>query len=884
MSVPSDSVAAQAANHEFSRVVYSGPISEQGVFSLPSDLPYPRLVTAKLGDVAELQRLLDGPLDQYVELNLIEHLITQDRFRHPERSRRQSELAVRQGLNIPPNVATNHLNGSSASPFSAQLFLQTARTQGGFQAFCLDLLNRFDRGETLAFVPVLNFEVAVLDFAISGLIGNLAADPFVLAETAAIGWVAGKLGYENSTEKELDNISAQIDDVLNEISELESTLKVNNLTAQFQQDQQALAPIYLDAESQNQEVSETASEQASLFSTTTNLGPQVPSVATGLVNLFLQFDASSEMETVTGYLLGKNSPYPGTTGLPNIVEDYNAYMQAVHLGEPNTSTNYYNYTTRSDTYTEEFAQTNLDYYRALLALLGNLIAENAHATTLPQTASGYSPPAATLNEAYRTLMTAAATARLAQHQVPQPFGYAFYADTSGGKLWSTQAYESVGTDVHGNLDPQGVQDVERKLDYAFPLGPIQGPLVLPSVSDLQTLYNRAVRINPDIYPSGSYQQMGFPYGLPQYVLTSDSRVFRTDTGQVVTPQYQQVSTVGFYQIPSTPGNGFSGSMLLFGLGQKISSSYLTVTLSADGSRVTATTPDTDGQTPVDITDQVAWSSSDTSVVDVSNITTPEDSPLLLVPGQLIFHKEGSATVTATVAQGTGAVSTSVQVTSPGAPALTGVLLSPQNVRYQSLPQPLGLGGYGQQFYFTGFLEDGTAVDLTPQATFRLWQLPNSTPVDPESADTSGLTEISSSLAAFQSGSQGFLTINSNSGQSPFVNGNLLVTATYTDPGSGRAWTQSAQLLMPQGTSDPNAPAITSLDPTSSTTAGGRLMTIRGLRFNGTTSVTFGGTPAVFTVNTNSQITATIPAAASSGTVDLVVTTPDGSATAAFVYR
>ncbi|MBB6732830.1 IPT/TIG domain-containing protein, partial [Cohnella zeiphila] len=82
-----------------------------------------------------------------------------------------------------------------------------------------------------------------------------------------------------------------------------------------------------------------------------------------------------------------------------------------------------------------------------------------------------------------------------------------------------------------------------------------------------------------------------------------------------------------------------------------------------------------------------------------------------------------------------------------------------------------------------------------------------------------------------------------------------------------------------------SPTITSLSPTTGSNAGGTSVTITGTDFTGATAVTFGGTPAAsFQVDSATQITAVAPAG-SAGPVDVVVTTPGGSATAAggFTY-
>lgn len=72
------------------------------------------------------------------------------------------------------------------------------------------------------------------------------------------------------------------------------------------------------------------------------------------------------------------------------------------------------------------------------------------------------------------------------------------------------------------------------------------------------------------------------------------------------------------------------------------------------------------------------------------------------------------------------------------------------------------------------------------------------------------------------------------------------------------------------------PAITSFTPTSGTA--GTVVTISGVNFTGATQVKFNGTAATFTVNSNTQITATAPNGVTTGKIS--VTTADGTATSA----
>jgi len=77
---------------------------------------------------------------------------------------------------------------------------------------------------------------------------------------------------------------------------------------------------------------------------------------------------------------------------------------------------------------------------------------------------------------------------------------------------------------------------------------------------------------------------------------------------------------------------------------------------------------------------------------------------------------------------------------------------------------------------------------------------------------------------------------------------------------------------------PPPPAVTSVSPIAGPLGGGNSVTITGTNLSGATAVKFGSTNATgFTVNSNTQITATAPAG-SAGTVDITVTTSEGTST------
>jgi len=80
------------------------------------------------------------------------------------------------------------------------------------------------------------------------------------------------------------------------------------------------------------------------------------------------------------------------------------------------------------------------------------------------------------------------------------------------------------------------------------------------------------------------------------------------------------------------------------------------------------------------------------------------------------------------------------------------------------------------------------------------------------------------------------------------------------------------------------PTFTGVTPASGPVSGGTTVTITGTGLTGTITITFGGTAVTsFTVVNSTTITAVTPAFASTGAVNIVVTTPGGTATGTGVY-
>jgi hypothetical protein len=110
----------------------------------------------------------------------------------------------------------------------------------------------------------------------------------------------------------------------------------------------------------------------------------------------------------------------------------------------------------------------------------------------------------------------------------------------------------------------------------------------------------------------------------------------------------------------------------------------------------------------------------------------------------------------------------------------------------------------------------------------------------------------------------------------YADGGLTVGTSYTYQVSAVDAAGNESVLSDPATATPTASPPTVLSVTPSSGWPGTVVTVTGSGFAGATSVTFNGTAATFTVVSGTQLTATVPAGATSGPI--AVSTPTGTGT------
>jgi hypothetical protein len=203
-----------------------------------------------------------------------------------------------------------------------------------------------------------------------------------------------------------------------------------------------------------------------------------------------------------------------------------------------------------------------------------------------------------------------------------------------------------------------------------------------------------------------------------------------------------------------------------------------------------------------------------------------------------FTIDSSTQITATSPAGTGTVD--VRVVTPGGTSATS---GADNFSYLVAPTVTGVTPS------TGPAAGGTAVTIT-------------------GTDLTGATDVSFG------GSAAIFTVDSStqiSATSPAGSGTVDITVT-TAGGTSATSPDDQFIFTPP-------PTVTSVSPNSGSAVGGTSVTITGTGFAGATAVSFGASAATtFTVDDSTHITATSPAG--SGTVDVIVTTSDGTSVTA----
>ncbi len=184
-------------------------------------------------------------------------------------------------------------------------------------------------------------------------------------------------------------------------------------------------------------------------------------------------------------------------------------------------------------------------------------------------------------------------------------------------------------------------------------------------------------------------------------------------------------------------------------------------------------------------------------------------------------------------------------------------------------------------FYVKDLEGGTATNL---GAYAYLAAPTISSLTPATGPTAGGNTITIHGTGFSTATS--VSFGSAQATPTVVNDTQLVVAVPAGTAAGAitigVTTSGGSVTATTTYQYVDTPTLEALSPNAGPTTGGNAVTITGTGFNTTLAVTFGGTPASFTVVSPTQIVALAPAG-TAGFVDVTVTTAGGSATASEAY-
>ena len=580
-----------------------------------------------------------------------------------------------------------------------------------------------------------------------------------------IGKITAVSGSNFGTANKFDNIENQLASMQSDIDSLSDTVNKDFLVELTNEDENSLNQVLTSLKAANTALQNQASEatqrDSQVAADVFDHGPNVLlNNTSALLTAFTAvIDGKAQLE-LTNFLTS-SSPSQNLLSLA-------AQQQSLKLGISNPSSEYVYYPLRRDDLTDQL-NTNFNLYTGWMLLLSSVLSENGNAYYLPSLGS---PPAFKVNEALQDIIELAGTLQRAQQSVPESVGSPqVLMDLDNGLMWyfpATLGKYDVAQNgmvdlVVGNWGlPPGVQKPAKvgnsvgKDLVNFKRPPDLRGWRLPEHHELTTLRTRVLGLqggsnesktlaalqtlgftglsDPDETDHSNFKKYWFngsctesvqPDGNGPVVFTyfdMDSGQNGSETTSIFDPDADPLYTAIYVRTIE----GLDDAHSFGDTGNQIDRSYdygpdsmliqpVTSILGSDPTTLTFVLNGNHDNLSVtsDMTSRAEWSLTSVSPDAVAflnfDVETTPPSHYQTVPGQqlveVIFRGQGTAVLQAKARNGVTAThSVSVQTK----PTLTSIFVSPQNFAFSTIPNP----NQSMQFYCTGYLSSGEAVDLT----------------------------------------------------------------------------------------------------------------------------------------------------------------------------
>ena len=757
------------------RALYQLTSNDLGIFWARGPLPLDfRIEVLRPGDpVIYAREIRGGYFGGTMYINPATTLVSRHMQAHGT-SLQEAEAAVKTLLEIPQDFELNWITNSPTSPFAPRRFFEEAAQNGGVEAFLQLLLEEVpnrklslvESDESSAFTSVLK-EVG----------SDIFGDTVSLVDAGIFGAVTQALGLNIGTAGALNEIEADLNDVLLDLGQIEKDLNLESLTGTYNADRTAMAPAVTSI------LLYTGNISRALGGTYA-----VSDLEQDILGIVATQEAKANLALLYEYLLG--------LGVDNIIFTYGKIQQANMFSDIDSS--YLSYPFRRNAVTSSM-QKQLRNWENVLALGVNLFAESAH-VRIPITDA--------LTDAVTDIDQTNAVLQQMRAQVPASLPSDEVAvDMEGGVMWY--------------LSFQAQEEYDDAVDLAnnFSVGPYDD-WELPGRGDLERLVLDLVggQVTDDDSNDqwrAAFQSFGFDtthygehdgpttLGLAYYnedtggtTLSTNSLVWQGVVSNPATQSYPKSTYILKRVLQGTPEQELRGGINPLAYGQiaaETTSGGPSLQVSHDSGQLTARTTIYSyfeflsiefvttilGNAPYDVTQYCHWESSNLKMATVSNVpTTPDGVPPAIGPiGQIAWHPpvDGSplspVTFTASfwgmpVDGGGGLLKLQAGVTVDPPQNLT-----PNQTSLQVLPAQNSVDattapstGTAIIYYATAFYEDGQFHSVEGDCQ---WTLTNS---------------MGNALVSEAAGG-GFITSTPNELKiyDTLTDSDLTVTAVYTNP-------------------------------------------------------------------------------------------------------
>lgn len=400
--------------------LYNLTTESDGCFHERGPLPADFRIEARMpGDPMVYAREIRGGYDgltMYINplSTLISHLM-----REGGTDMATAEARVKAFFSVPPNYPIDWLTNAKASPFSSAAFQQRAREHGDISGFYDQIAGQIPgqisgqvagqvRAQAAPPVP----QGSLVGKFFTSCLGDVRCTTVGAIASAGFGALTHKLGLNLGTGNELKAISAQLSQVLQDLSKIEGQIATSTSEELYGQDIDSVTPYLNDISQRNQNIVDFVNDVQ---------GVTYQSLLGSITAGGIQTDITN----INGYLFGSPND--------NIVFTYAKKRsgEVLEISGDELDT-YMGYPVRFNSLTADL-QGQLDYIVNHYLLAGNVAAEAANLAF---------PQAPALAQAEADMNTLLSLSHQALAQVPQPFtSDNVLHDRTNGLMWYKNFHE-----------------------------------------------------------------------------------------------------------------------------------------------------------------------------------------------------------------------------------------------------------------------------------------------------------------------------------------------------------------------------------------------------------------------------------------------------------